>query len=81
MALLGLLALFQVVTIARERLLYMDQTIAVLLALVGAKLVAGDVVHVGPLESLAAVVLVLAAGTAISLRASGPRRPGRIADP
>ena len=28
--------------------------------------------HVGPLESLAAVVLVLGAGTAISLRASRP---------
>lgn len=81
LALLGLRALFQLVTIARERLLYMDQTIAVLLALVGVKLLAGGVVHVGPLESLAAVVLVLGAGTAISMRASRPQRAGRIADP
>jgi hypothetical protein len=36
---------------------------------------------VGPLESLAAVVVVLAAGTAVSLRASAPGRAGRIADP
>jgi tellurite resistance protein TerC len=81
LALLGLRALFALVTIARERLRYMDQTIAVLLALVGVKLLAGSVVHVGPLESLAAVVLVLAAGTAVSLRASDPRRAGRIPDP
>ena len=70
LALLGLRALFQLVTVARERLRYMDQTIAVLLALVGAKLLTGEVLHVGPLASLAAVVAVLAAGTAISLRAS-----------
>jgi tellurite resistance protein TerC len=81
LALLGLRALFQLVTIARERLMYMDQTIAVLLALVGVKLLAGGVVHVGPLESLAAVVLVLAAGTAISLRASRPGGGRHIARP
>ena len=70
LALLGLRALFQIVSIARERLRYMDQTIAVLLAMVGVKLLAAGVVHVGPLESLAAVGLVLGAGTAVSLRAS-----------
>jgi tellurite resistance protein TerC len=81
LALLGLRALFQLVTIARQRLTYMDQTIAVLLALVGVKLLAGGVVHVGPLESLAAVVLVLGAGTAISLRASRGGGGGHIARP
>lgn len=79
LALLGLRALFQLVTIARERLRYMDQTIAVLLLLVGVKLLAAGAVHVGPLESLASVVLVLGAGTAISLRASRPARDSRIA--
>jgi tellurite resistance protein TerC len=77
LALLGLRALFQLVTVARERLLYMDRTIAVLLLLVGVKLLGAEVVEVGPLASLAAVVVVLAAGTAVSLRASraqaGPR--------
>ncbi len=72
LALLGLRALFELVTIARERLRYMDQTIAVLLALVGVKLLAAEAVEVGPLASLAAVLLVLAAGTAVSLRASLP---------
>jgi len=70
LALLGLRALFQLVAIARRRLLYMDQTIAVLLLLVGLKLLAAEAVEVGPLASLGAVLLVLAAGTAISLRAS-----------
>ena len=81
LALLGLRALFALVTVARERLRYMDQTIAVLLALVGVKLLASDVVHVGPLESLAAVIVVLGAGTAVSLRASRPPSAGRIAGP
>jgi tellurite resistance protein TerC len=78
LALLGLRALFQLVAIARQRLLYMDQTIAVLLALVGLKLLGGDVLHVGPLESLAAVVLVLGVGTAVSLRASRPGGRRRV---
>jgi tellurite resistance protein TerC len=70
LALLGLRALFQLVTIARERLRYMDQTIAVLLLLVGLKLLAAEAVEVGPLTSLATVVVVLAAGTVVSLSAS-----------
>jgi len=53
--------------------MYMDQTIAVLLLLVGVKLLAADAVEVGPLASLAAVVIVLAAGTLVSLRASSTR--------
>ena len=76
LALLGLRALFQLVAVARERLLYMDQTIAVLLLLVGVKLLAAEAVDVGPLASLAAVVVVLAAGTAVSLRASGAGASG-----
>jgi tellurite resistance protein TerC len=69
LALLGLRALYRLVSIARERLRYMDQTIAVLLLLVGLKLLTGELVHVGPLASLLAVLAVLAAGTFASLRA------------
>lgn len=68
LALLGLRALFQIVSIARERLRYMDQTIAVLLAIIGLKLLLGGVLHIGPLASLVAVLVVLAGGTLISLR-------------
>lgn len=70
LALLGLRALFQLVTVARERLRYMDETIAALLLLVGVKLLAGGIVRVGPLASLLGVLVVLAAGVAVSLRAS-----------
>ena len=75
LALLGLRALFQIVAVASERLRYMDQTIAVLLLLVGLKLLAAEVVEVGPLASLGSVLLVLAAGTAVSLRASRTSAP------
>ncbi|MHB8242456.1 MAG: TerC family protein [Solirubrobacteraceae bacterium] len=68
LALLGLRALYHLVTIARARLTYMDETIAVLLALVGVKLLSSDLVHVGPVASLAMVLAVLAIGIAISLR-------------
>lgn len=70
LALLGLRALYHLVTVARERLLYMDQTIGVLLALVGLKLLLGGVLTVGPVESLLLVLGVLATGTAVSLRGS-----------
>ncbi|HTZ88428.1 MAG TPA: hypothetical protein VMB05_17320 [Solirubrobacteraceae bacterium] len=70
LALLGLRALFQLVAIARRRLVYMDQTIAVLLLLVGVKLLVAEAVEVGALASLGAVLVVLALGTAVSLRAS-----------
>jgi tellurite resistance protein TerC len=69
LALLGLRALYELVTVARERLVSMDQTIAVLLLLVGLKLLTGEIVDVGPLVSLLAVLTVLAAGTVVSLRA------------
>jgi len=77
LALLGLRALYELVAIARRRLLYMDQTIAMLLLLVGVKLLAAGAVEVGPLTSLAAVLLVLATGTAVSLRASRSSTAGR----
>jgi tellurite resistance protein TerC len=68
LALLGLRALYQLVSVARDRLRYMDQTIAVLLALVGLKLLAAEILHVGPLASLLSVLFVLGGGVAISLR-------------
>lgn len=70
LALLGLRALYHLVAVARERLRYMDQTIGVLLALVGLKLLLGGVLTVGPVESLLLVLGVLATGTVVSLRGS-----------
>lgn len=77
LALLGLRALYQLVNAARESLRYMDQTIAALLALVGLKLLTAEILHVGPLASLLAVVIVLGAGIAISLRVGPGARPRR----
>ena len=68
LALLGLRALYELVAVARARLRYMNETIAVLLMLAGLKLLAADVLHVGPLASLAGVIAVLALGAAVSLR-------------
>jgi tellurite resistance protein TerC len=68
LALLGLRALYRLVAIARERLRYMNETIAVLLLLAGCKLLLAGSLEVGPLASLAGVLVVLAAGTALSLR-------------
>jgi predicted tellurium resistance membrane protein TerC len=53
----------------------MDQTIAVLLAIIGLELLLGGVLHIGPVASLLAVLAVLASGTAISLRAAPPEGP------
>jgi len=79
LALLGLRALFQIVAVARRRLRYMDQTIAVLLLLVGLKLLAAEAVEVSPLASLGSVLVVLAAGTAVSLRAGRASATGPLA--
>lgn len=77
LALLGLRALYQLVNVARENLRYMDETIAALLALVGIKLLAAEILHVGPLASLLAVLLVLGAGVGISLHAGPAARAPR----
>ena len=56
---------------ARARLRYMNETISVLLGLVGLKLLLEEVVHVGPVASLVAVTVVLAIGVTLSRFAPG----------
>src|SRR3954451_4772503 len=74
-ALLGLRALFVLVEGMIRRFRFLDETIAVVLALVGLKLLLEDVVHVGPGLSLAVVAGAFAVGVAASL--AGDRRdPG-----
>jgi tellurite resistance protein TerC len=68
-ALLGLRALFALVEELIVRFRYLDETIAVVLAVVAAKILLADVVHVGPVVSLGLVLLCFAAGIAASLRA------------
>ncbi len=66
-ALLGLRALFVLVEGLIARFRYLDQTIAVVLGVVGVKLLAEDLYTVGPVLSLAVIFALFAAGIVASL--------------
>ncbi len=66
-ALLGLRALFVLVEGLIARFRYLDQTIAVVLATVGIKLLIEDLVEIGPVASLAIIFVLFAIGIAASL--------------
>jgi tellurite resistance protein TerC len=66
-ALLGLRALFVLVEGLIRRFRYLDETIAVVLGLVGVKLLVEDFVKVGPLASLAAIGALFTVGITASL--------------
>jgi tellurite resistance protein TerC len=66
-ALLGLRALFVLVEGLIKRFRYLDETIAVVLALVAVKLLVEELVKVGPLPSLAFVAVAFAVGIGASL--------------
>jgi tellurite resistance protein TerC len=68
-ALLGLRALFVLVESLIARFRYLDETIAVVLGLVGVKLLIEDLVKVGPLPSLAVIFAAFTIGIALSIRA------------
>jgi tellurite resistance protein TerC len=60
-------ALFVLVESLIARFRYLDETIAVVLALVAIKLLIDPVVHVGPLVSLAVVAIAFTVGIVASL--------------
>jgi tellurite resistance protein TerC len=66
-ALLGLRALFVLVQALMKRFRYLDETIAVVLALVGVKLLIEDLVKISPEASLGGVFLAFAIGIGASL--------------
>jgi tellurite resistance protein TerC len=66
-ALLGMRALFVLVEGLARRFRYLDETIAVVLGIVGVKLLVEDLVKIGPLASLAIIGAAFAAGIAASL--------------
>jgi tellurite resistance protein TerC len=68
-ALLGLRALFVLVESLVARFRYLDETIAVVLGLVGVKLLIEDLVEVGPLVSLGVIALAFTIGILLSIRA------------
>jgi tellurite resistance protein TerC len=66
-ALIGLRALFVLVEGLIRRFRYLDQTIAVVLALIAVKLLVEPVVEIGPVASLAMVAVAFAVGIGASL--------------
>jgi tellurite resistance protein TerC len=66
-ALLGLRALFVLVEGLIRRFRYLDETIAIVLALVAVKLLTEDLVHIGPLASFAMVAGVFTIGIVASI--------------
>jgi tellurite resistance protein TerC len=68
-ALLGLRALFVLVESLIARFRYLDETIAVVLGLVGVKLLIEDLVKVGPLPSLGVIAVAFTVGILLSIRA------------
>ncbi|MDQ3934183.1 MAG: TerC/Alx family metal homeostasis membrane protein [Actinomycetota bacterium] len=68
-ALLGLRALFVLVEALIKRFRYLDETIAIVLALVGVKLLIEDLVKISPEASLAGVALAFTIGIVASLLA------------
>jgi tellurite resistance protein TerC len=68
-ALLGLRALFVLVEGLIRRFRYLDETIAIVLAIVAVKLLAEDLVKVGPVVSLAIVLAAFAIGMVASVLA------------
>jgi len=68
-ALLGLRALFVLVESLIARFRYLDETIALVLGLVGVKLLIEDLVKVGPVASLVVIAVAFAVGIWLSVRA------------
>jgi tellurite resistance protein TerC len=66
-ALLGLRALFVLVESLVARFRFLDETIAVVLGLVGVKILVEDLVHVGPVASLAVIAVAFTVGIVASL--------------
>ncbi len=66
-ALLGLRALFVLVEGLIKRFRYLDETIAVVLGIIGVKLLIEEWVHIGPVQNLLLVATAFAVGIAASL--------------
>ena len=77
-ALLGLRALFVLVEGLQRRFRYLDETIAIVLAIVGVKLLIEDLVKIGPVVSLLIILAAFIIGMGLSVRAD--RREARDED-
>jgi tellurite resistance protein TerC len=68
-ALLGLGSLLAIVEILVRRFRYLDETIGLILAFVGIKILLADVVHISDLGSLAVIAVLIAGGIVASVMA------------
>jgi tellurite resistance protein TerC len=68
-ALFGLGSLLAIVELLVRRFRYVDETIALILAFVGVKILVSDLVHIGDLASLATIGALLAGGIVASVAA------------
>jgi tellurite resistance protein TerC len=68
-ALLGMRALFVLVESLVARFRYLDETIAIVLGLVGVKLLIEDLIEIGPVASLAVIATAFTVGILLSIRA------------
>jgi tellurite resistance protein TerC len=68
-ALLGLGSLLAIVEILVRRFRYLDETIGLILAFVGIKILMADVVHISDLGSLAVIAVLIAGGIVASVMA------------
>jgi len=68
-ALLGLASLLALIDLLVRRFRFVDETIAVVLAFVGVKILLQDIVHLGDLPTLAAIAALLTVGIGASLAA------------
>ena len=66
-ALMGMRALFVLVEVLIRRFRYLDETIAIVLAIIAVKLLIEDVVHISPVASLAMVFAAFAIGMIASV--------------
>ena len=73
-ALLGLRVLFVLVEGLARRFRYLDETIAAVLGVVGVKLLVEDLVKIGPVASLAIILVAFTVGMALSARADRRER-------
>jgi tellurite resistance protein TerC len=81
-ALLGLASLLALVDILVRQFRYLGKTIALILAFVGIKILAADLVHIGDLVTLAVIVSLLVGGAVASLVADrlDPPHPAEEAE-
>ena len=67
-AIMGLRALFFVLKDGMDKVKYLNQTLAVVLAFVGAKMVLHEWIHIGTLTNVAIIVAIFAVGIAASFK-------------